>query len=82
MRKGLALTLLLVLSGSVFSSDEIPALLPGTKGDPARGRAIVVAGLLLLCGSSTGLYWIAAGVILSLIGGVFNAWVLLVEILR
>jgi hypothetical protein len=29
-----------------------------------------------------GLYWVAAGVVLSLITGVFNAWVLLVEIMR
>jgi uncharacterized membrane protein YesL len=43
---------------------------------------IVVAGLLLMLGSSAGLYWIAAGVILSLIVGIFSAWVLLIEIMR
>jgi len=43
---------------------------------------IVVAGLLLMLGSSAGLYWIAAGVILSLMVGIFSAWVLLIEIMR
>jgi hypothetical protein len=43
---------------------------------------IVVAGILLMSGSAGGLYWMAAGVITSLIAGVFNAWVLLIEILR
>jgi hypothetical protein len=43
---------------------------------------IVVAGALLMLGWSAGLYWIAAGVILSLVAGVLTAWVLLIEILR
>ena len=42
----------------------------------------VVAGILLLRGSSAGLYWLAPGCIFSLAVGVANAWVLLVEILR
>jgi modulator of FtsH protease len=42
----------------------------------------IVAGGLLLHGSDAGVYWIAAGVIISLVGGVWHAWVLLVEILR
>jgi hypothetical protein len=41
-----------------------------------------IAGILLLRGSSAGLYWLPLGVIFSLISGVVNAWVLLVEILR
>lgn len=52
--RGLAFVLLLAISGSVFSSDEIPVPLSGAKGDPARGRAIVVnrqLGLCLLCHS-------------------------------
>jgi hypothetical protein len=43
---------------------------------------ILVAGVLLVRGAEAGLYWAAAGVILSLVAGVANAWVLLVEILR
>jgi sulfur-oxidizing protein SoxX len=47
-----AVVSLLALSGRVFASDEISALPTGTKGDPARGREIVVnrqVGLCLLC---------------------------------
>jgi hypothetical protein len=41
-----------------------------------------VSGVLLIRGSSAGLYWLVPGFIFSLIAGVANAWVLLVEILR
>jgi L-cysteine S-thiosulfotransferase len=47
-----------ILSAAVFAAvagnDEIPASLTGSKGDPGRGRAIVVdrqVGLCLLCHS-------------------------------
>jgi hypothetical protein len=43
---------------------------------------LVIAGILLLRGSSQGLYWLAAGCVLSLVAGVASSWVLLVEILR
>ena len=43
---------------------------------------VIVGGALLMTGSGAGLYWIAAGVILSLVAGVYGAWILLVEILR
>ena len=52
MRGSCAFALLFALSGNVFSNDEIAAPLAGAKGDPARGRAIVVnrqLGLCLLC---------------------------------
>jgi len=52
--RGFAFVLLLAISGSAFSSDDIPASLSGAKGDAARGRAIVVnrqLGLCLLCHS-------------------------------
>jgi modulator of FtsH protease len=41
-----------------------------------------VSGILLIRGSSAGLYWSVPGFISSLVSGVVNAWVLLVEILR
>jgi hypothetical protein len=41
-----------------------------------------IAGVLLLLGSTAGLYWLAPGCIFSLVAGVASAWVLLVEILR
>lgn len=50
--RGFALALLFALSGNVFSDDAMPDPLTGSRGDPARGRAIVVnrqAGLCLLC---------------------------------
>ncbi|HLX80832.1 MAG TPA: sulfur oxidation c-type cytochrome SoxX [Burkholderiales bacterium] len=52
--KGFVFALLCVLSGSALSDDEIRAALSGAKGDPGRGRAIVVnrqLGLCLLCHS-------------------------------
>lgn len=41
-----------------------------------------IAGVLLLRGTSDGLYWLAPGFVFSLVSGVVGAWVLLVEILR
>jgi len=46
------------------------------------GLLFAAAGLLLLSGGSGGLYAVAVGVIMSLVAGIWNAWVLLVEILR
>ena len=42
----------------------------------------IVGGALLLFGMESGFYWIAAGVIVSFIKAVIDAWVLLVEINR
>jgi hypothetical protein len=42
----------------------------------------IVGGALLLFGMESGFYWIAAGVIVSFIKAVTDAWVLLVEINR
>jgi hypothetical protein len=42
----------------------------------------VVSGVLLIGSSSAGLYWLVPGFMFSLLSGVLNAWVLLVEILR
>jgi hypothetical protein len=42
----------------------------------------VVAGASLLVHAGGGLYWTLAGVTLSLLAAVFNAWVLLIEIAR
>jgi hypothetical protein len=41
-----------------------------------------ISAVLLLRGSPGGLYWLAPGLMFSLVAGVSNAWVLLVEILR
>jgi hypothetical protein len=42
----------------------------------------VVAGCLLLAGDLSGLWWQAAALLLCIVAGVADAWVLLVEILR
>ena len=44
--------------------------------------AFVIGGALLMAGANSGLGWTAAGVIACVIAVVFNAWVLMVEILR
>jgi L-cysteine S-thiosulfotransferase len=52
--KEIAFVLLFALTESVFAGDEIPVPLLGAKGDPVRGRSIVVSrqlGLCLLCHS-------------------------------
>ena len=43
---------------------------------------LLVGAISVLAESGGGLYWIAAGILGSLVGAVANAWVLLVEILR
>jgi modulator of FtsH protease len=43
---------------------------------------LVVGGASMIADGGGGLYWTMAGVVVSLVGGVINAWVLLVEILR
>jgi hypothetical protein len=55
-------------------SNTIPALVVAV--------APVVAAIGLLTASLGGLYWIPAAVAFGLLGGLLNAWVLLVEILR
>jgi hypothetical protein len=42
----------------------------------------IVGGASVLVASGGGLYWVAFGIVGAIVGGVSNAWVLLVEILR
>jgi hypothetical protein len=42
----------------------------------------MIAGVLVMAGHGEGLYWLAPGVILCFLAAAFNAWVLLVEIMR
>ena len=41
-----------------------------------------VAVIFLLLGYPVGLYWLVPGFVFSLVAGVANAWVLLVEVVR
>jgi hypothetical protein len=43
---------------------------------------VCVSGLSLLAEWGGGLYWLAAAFVLSLVAGIANAWVLLVEVVR
>jgi hypothetical protein len=43
---------------------------------------VIVGGASLLADAGGGLYWIAPGIVFAIAGGVGNAWVLLIEILR
>jgi modulator of FtsH protease len=49
---------------------------------PFCGPPVAIGGALLIAGLPSGLYWVAAGELLSLVIGIFTAWVLLVEIVR
>jgi hypothetical protein len=42
----------------------------------------IVAGAFMMSGLGSGLHWLAAGVIIALVTAVWNAWMLLIEILR
>jgi hypothetical protein len=42
----------------------------------------VISGSLLVAGRPSALFWMVPGVLLSFIAGIFDAWVLLIEILR
>jgi modulator of FtsH protease len=46
------------------------------------GVPVLIGGVYLLTGATAGLYWLAGGVLATLAATVWNAWVLLVEILR
>ncbi len=52
----------------------------------APGAAVTVclllAGITLLAQSGGGLYWTVPSVVIAILAGILNAWVLLVEILR
>lgn len=43
---------------------------------------LIIGAVLILADSPGALYWIAAGLLLTVIGSMFDAWVLMVEILR
>jgi hypothetical protein len=42
----------------------------------------LVAGISLLAGGGGGLYWLVPAVLIFLVSGLGNAWVLLIEMLR
>lgn len=46
------------------------------------GAPVLIGGCLLVAGAGGGLYWVAVGVMVTFAATVWNAWVLLIEILR
>jgi hypothetical protein len=56
----------------------LPRLIIGV----ATTLPMIAGGLLLVLAIPVGMYWVAAAVLLSLAAGVFNTWILLIEILR
>ena len=55
----------------------VPAVIVALTGAP-----LVLAGATLVAGAGGGLYWTVPALLAGFAGAVFNAWVLLVEILR
>ncbi len=66
------------------SREETWAMWVGARFGPAvlTSTLILIAGTSLVAQSGGGLYWLAPAVLLAILAGLGNAWVLLVEILR
>jgi hypothetical protein len=63
--------------GAPARSIVVPAVIVACTGVP-----LVTAGATLVAGAGGGLYWTVPALVAGFVGAVFNAWVLLVEILR
>jgi hypothetical protein len=86
----IAVGLLMTVAPVVIQARQLPVL----KTQPlswwlwrsivalCAGVPVLVGGLYLVTGAGNGLYWVAAGVLVTLAATVWNAWVLLIEILR
>jgi hypothetical protein len=77
-----ALMFVLPLALQIRAGRDAPRWIVRAVATAMCSLSVAFGGILVLVGSGAGLYWIAAGVIISLIVGVFSAWVLLIEILR
>jgi hypothetical protein len=67
------------------------AKLPGAQRNWIATRALIhqlgtlpllIAGVSVFAGAGGGLYWLVPGTLLAFASGIFNSWVLLVEIQR
>jgi hypothetical protein len=82
---GLASTVTVALlgRGKAYAGDRGGGALAARAGLLAAGTMpAVTGGISLLAGGGGGLYWVLGGIVAAILGGVINAWVLLVEILR
>jgi hypothetical protein len=80
-------TLLVTMYNQLRSMPPIEALTPLKKClralvSAAATLPLLIGGMLLMLGFTGGLYWAAAGVLISLASGVWSAWILLIEIMR
>lgn len=76
----LAATSIQLRARAARSSEERPIWRALTAQGPAA--PFVIGGLLAVAGSEHGPYWIVIGALLSLACGLFDAWILLIEIQR
>jgi hypothetical protein len=75
---------LMIQLRSLKSSKDLPAKAKYLRiaMSAVASLPIMVGGAVLISGFGSGVYWLAAGVIAGLVAGVWDAWVLLIEILR
>jgi hypothetical protein len=84
----IALVLWLLVTRILFSGRQavrerpLGEIIIRVAGAQAATFPAIIAGCLLLAGSTSGLWLLAAAVLLCVVAGVGDAWVLLVEILR
>ena len=82
-----AVTFAVTLANQLQSLPPIEGLTPPKKMlralvSTAATLPLVAGGIQLVLGLDGGVYWVAAGVLISLAAAVWNAWVLLIEIMR
>lgn len=61
---------------------SVPKKIMRAMVNAATTFPVIIGGIMLVLGFDGGLYWVAAGVLVSLAAGVWNAWILLIEIMR
>jgi hypothetical protein len=79
----LGLAIAALAARSVADSQQTRSQLVGRLILLVAGTApVLVGGISVLAEAGGGLYWIVAAIVFAIAGGVGNAWVLLIEILR
>jgi modulator of FtsH protease len=75
---------LLIDHRSGRSEHETPVTWLLSRVFPAVGTCgcLIAAGISLLAAGGGGLYWLVPAVLIAILSGLLNAWVLLIEILR
>jgi hypothetical protein len=71
-----------IVWGRMSKGQEWARKATGASARIASTFPIAAGGALALAGGAAGVFWIAVGVVVTLVAAVLNAWVLLVEIKR